>query len=89
MNIGVVYQFCKLVTSKISDPRLGDRVCTYYAESDGPRRTNAAFLLGAYLIIMHGWTPEDANSAFAATLHFIQGPVFNIIIIYHYFLIDK
>ena len=64
VNIGVVYQFCKLVTSKISDPRLGDRVCTYYAESDGPRRTNAAFLLGAYLIIMHGWTPEDANSAF-------------------------
>ena len=64
VNIGVVYQFCKLVTSKISDPRLGDRVCTYYAESDGPRRTNAAFLLGAYLIIMHGWTPEDSHQKF-------------------------
>ena len=64
VNIGVVYQFCKLVTSKISDPRLGDRVGTYYAESDGPRRTNAAFLLGAYLIIMHGWTPEDSHQKF-------------------------
>jgi len=64
VNLGVVYQFCKLITSKTSDPRLGSRVCTYYAESDGHRRTNASFLLGAYLVIMHGWTPEDATAVF-------------------------
>jgi len=64
VNIGVVYQFCKLIRSKISDPRLGSRVCTYYAESDGPRRTNASFLLGAYLVIIQGWSPEDATAVF-------------------------
>jgi len=64
VNLGVVYQFCKLISGKISDPRLGSRVCTYYAEADGPRRTNAAFLLGAYLVIQHGWTPEDTNNFF-------------------------
>ena len=46
VNLAVVYQFCKLINLKISDPRLGTRMCSYYAESDGPRRTNAAFLLG-------------------------------------------
>ena len=61
VNLGVIYQFCKLVEGKILDPRLGNRMCTYYAESDGPRRTNAAFLLGAYLVIKHGWKPEEAD----------------------------
>ena len=64
VNLGVVYQFCKLIRSKISDPRLGSRLCTYYAESDGPRRTNASFLLGAYLVIIQGWSPEDATAVF-------------------------
>jgi cell division cycle 14 len=64
VNLGVVYKFCHLIDEKIKDPRLEDRLCTYYAEQDGPRRTNAAFLIGAYLIIQHGWTPEEANLVF-------------------------
>ena len=61
VNLGVVFHFCKLIEKRISDPRLGNRMCAYYAESDGPRRTNAAFLLGAYLVIKQGWRPEDAD----------------------------
>merc|ERR1719183_1332463 len=60
VDLGLVVQFCRLIEAKTSHPRLGNRTATYYAESDGPRRTNAAFLVGAYLIIMHGWTPEEA-----------------------------
>ena len=61
VNLGVVFRFCNLIEKRISDPRLGNRMCCYYAESDGPRRTNAAFLLGAYLVIKQGWQPEDAD----------------------------
>jgi len=64
VNLGVVYQFCKLMSSKLSDPRLGTRVCTYYAEADPARRTNAAFLLASYLVIQQSTTPEDAYKLF-------------------------
>ena len=64
VNLGVIYQFCQLIHTKVSDPRLGSRTCTYYAESDGPRRTNAVFLLGAYLVIVHRWQPEQAIQVF-------------------------
>jgi len=54
---------------QMSDPRLQARELVYYAEGDRARRTNAAFLLGCYCVLMEGWAPEEA----AACLERIGG----------------
>ena len=64
VNLGAVYQFCKLMSSKLLDPRLSTHVCTYYAEADPARRTNAAFLLASYVVIQQSTTPEEAYKLF-------------------------
>uniref|UniRef100_A0A7S0H7X9 protein-tyrosine-phosphatase n=1 Tax=Hanusia phi TaxID=3032 RepID=A0A7S0H7X9_9CRYP len=65
VNLSEVHQFCTYMYQKLSDQRLSNRVLVYYAEKDAALRTNAAFLLGAFLVVMEGWSPEEASSAFA------------------------
>ena len=60
VNLGTVYSFCRLLQQKMSDARLSKRIMCYYAERDIRLRTNAAFLLGAFLVIVMGLSPEDA-----------------------------
>ena len=65
VNLSEVHQFCSYIHQKLSDQRLYNRTLVYYAEKDAALRTNAAFLLGAFLVIMQGWSPEEASSAFS------------------------
>ncbi|EKX53411.1 hypothetical protein GUITHDRAFT_45364, partial [Guillardia theta CCMP2712] len=66
VNLAAVYEFCKYMQEKLQDPRLANRQLVYYAERDVALRTNAAFLLGTYLIVVEQWTPEEAALAFAS-----------------------
>ena len=68
-NLACIHLLCQELQAKMSDPRLQARELVYYAEGDRARRTNAAFLLGCYCVLMEGWTPEEA----AACLERIGG----------------
>jgi len=60
VNLATVYSFCKMIKERLSDARLSERLLCYYAEKDLALRTNAAFLLAAYLLLGEGFSPEDA-----------------------------
>ena len=50
VNLSAVAQFCWYVRSKLTDPRLEGRTCVYYAKSNSTLRSNAIFLLAAFLV---------------------------------------
>ena len=58
--LSTVYNFCWFLTDKLSDQRLAERRLCYYAEKDITLRTNAGFLLGAFLMLAYGYSPDDA-----------------------------
>jgi len=59
-----VVTFCRRLQKLLEDPRLGSRPVVYYTDTDIESQTNAAFLLGAYLVLMLGWSPDDAAAPF-------------------------
>jgi len=66
VNLATVYNFCAFMTGKMLDTRLATRKLCYYAEKDISLRTNAAFLLGAFLMLTQGYSPEMAIEPFYA-----------------------
>ena len=66
VNLAAVVEFCWFVRSKLTDPRLGLRQCVYYAERDVAKRSNAIFLLAAFLVLDHGYSPALAVAVFDA-----------------------
>jgi cell division cycle 14 len=60
VNLATVYSFCTMMEEKMADERLSRRMLCYYAEKDIRLRTNAAFLLGAFLIMTQGISPAEA-----------------------------
>jgi cell division cycle 14 len=64
VNLATLYEFCHYMTDKLTDPRLSERELCYYAEKDIRFRTNAAFLLGAFLMLTQGYSPAQAIKPF-------------------------
>jgi hypothetical protein len=64
VDLESVADFCRDVRARMHDPRLAGRKLVYYCERDRALRTNAAWLLGAYLVLVAGWSPEDAARPF-------------------------
>ena len=60
VNLSCIHHFCLELKEKFNDSRLRQRDLCYYAEADRLRRTNAAFLLGCFCVLIEGWTPDDA-----------------------------
>lgn len=60
VNLATVHAFWKMMEEKMADSRLSRRMLCYYAEKDIRLRTNAAFLLGTYLMLAQGVSPEEA-----------------------------
>ena len=60
-----VVSFCRSLGTLLQDPRLRGRPVVYYAEADTGTLSNAAFLLGAYLVLIEGMSPEDAAAPFS------------------------
>ncbi|KAJ1481843.1 dual specificity protein phosphatase [Baffinella frigidus] len=57
--------FCRKIRAVLCDPRISGREVVFYAEAlNSEFRTNAAYLLGAYLVLHEGWSPEKAAAPF-------------------------
>lgn len=64
VNLGVVYSFCLFVRDHQRCPTLMDTELVYYSEIEVEKRTNAAFLLAAYVMLEYQKTPEQAWEPF-------------------------
>jgi hypothetical protein len=62
VNLSVVHRFCMTITKAIS--KAGGRTLVYCIDPSPESQTNAAFLLGAFLILHEGWSPDDAVAPF-------------------------
>ena len=61
LHVGCTFRFCELLRMKLRDPGLEHkRIYFVCADSDARFVTNAAVLIGAYLIIWEGKTAEEA-----------------------------
>jgi cell division cycle 14 len=61
--LGVV-SFCTKVKEMMGHPLLKNRELVFYSGLDAGHRTNAAFLLGAYLVMDLGFSPDAAATLF-------------------------
>jgi len=64
VNLGIIFRFCDMMHQKMSDPRLARRPLVYYCSDEADLITNTAYLLAAYLVIDHSYTPEAAVEPF-------------------------
>lgn len=65
VNLGVVYEFCEFLKRKLLSPELASHHLVYYAEVSRAQRTNAAFLLSAFLVLECAMTPDEATEPFS------------------------
>jgi len=65
LNLSVVHNFCAMMRSRMSDPRLKNMEIVYYSDNAVEIRTNTAFLLGCFLMVDCGKTPEQAWQPFS------------------------
>ncbi|KAJ1480297.1 hypothetical protein T484DRAFT_1602094, partial [Baffinella frigidus] len=59
VDLASVAIFCRSLRLVATDRRLGTRPIVYYVQPPNTEhKTNAAFLLGTYCMLVHGLTPE-------------------------------
>jgi cell division cycle 14 len=63
-NLGTTYRYCKLLESKLSDPALMGKRIIHCCCADPKRRSNAAYLICAYMIIVHRQPAEKVFAPF-------------------------
>jgi len=68
VNLAAVARFCEYMRDKEADARLAGRHLVYYCSDDVESVSNAAFLLGAHLLLQHAHTPDAAARPFT-TIH--------------------
>ncbi len=64
VNLGVVHRFCSAFTKRLARSKDIGRVLVYCMENIAHAQANASFLLGAFLMINHSWTAEQAAQPF-------------------------
>mmetsp|Transcript_9631 Transcript_9631/g.26277 ORF Transcript_9631/g.26277 Transcript_9631/m.26277 type:complete len:412 (-) Transcript_9631:514-1749(-) len=62
LNLGCTYRYCKLLDQKMRDPALKGKRIIHCCSADPKRRSNAAYLICAYLVIVRR---QLADSTFA------------------------
>ncbi|RUS15136.1 dual specificity protein phosphatase, partial [Endogone sp. FLAS-F59071] len=62
MNIAHVYRFCLILHQKLESKQLARKKVVFYSGIDNQKRTNAAFLISAYMMIVAGKSPEEAHA---------------------------
>ena len=68
MNLGTVYQFCNIVETELQK-----RPCEDIGLFCSPHKrdlTNAAFLIGSYLIMKRDWDPASVEESFESIKNF-------------------
>ena len=64
LNLGTTHQICKQLRVLLSRPTLQDSKIIFYTSHEPSDITNAIFLLGSYLCLHMGYTPERAFKPF-------------------------
>lgn len=64
LNLGHVYRFCILMNHKLKDPKLQDKIIYFYSAEHPHKRTNAVFLICAWLMLCKGKLPDEAYAPF-------------------------
>lgn len=64
-NLGMTHQFLVLLRELLTKPGLKDHKIVFYCSSDQAAATNSAYLLGAFLVLQLGMTPDKAWTPFA------------------------
>mmetsp|Transcript_49671 Transcript_49671/g.142095 ORF Transcript_49671/g.142095 Transcript_49671/m.142095 type:complete len:401 (-) Transcript_49671:82-1284(-) len=65
LNLGATYRYCKLLDAKLNDPVLRGKKIIHCCSSDPKRRSNAAYLVCAYLVIVQRQPADVAFSPFS------------------------
>lgn len=71
LNLGVTYRYCKMLDEKLKDPAMRGKRIIHCCSSDPKRRSNAAYLICSYLVMVKG---QPADVAFAP-FTFAQPPL--------------
>lgn len=64
LNLAMTFRYCKLLDAKMKDPSLADKIIIHHCRLDPKKRANAAYLIGAYQVIVQGISAENAYEPF-------------------------
>jgi cell division cycle 14 len=64
LNLAQMYRFVKELNKILTTPAYAGHAIVHYTSSDSSKRANAAFLMGAYQVIILGRTAEEAIKPF-------------------------
>jgi len=64
LNMGLTVRFCRLLRGVLQDAALSGKLVVHACGSEGRSRANGAVLMGAYLILVLGWSANDAADLF-------------------------
>ena len=64
LNLAQMYRFVRELNKILKTPEYEDHIVVHYTTTDSSKRSNAAFLMGAYQLIILGRTAEEAIRPF-------------------------
>jgi len=65
LNLSSVTRYCRVLDNKLKDAALADKRIIHFCSHDPKKRANAAFLIGAYRVVVLGKTAEQAFEPFS------------------------
>ena len=64
LNMGLTIRFCRLLRGVLEDASLSGKVVYHVCGSEGRTQANGAVLMGCYLILVLGWSADEAADLF-------------------------
>jgi len=69
LNLGYVYKYCKLLSERLEDPSYEKKKLYHTTNGHEAKRTNSAFLVCAYMIVVGKKTPDEVYAPFVNMRH--------------------
>ena len=66
LNIGKLYRFCRLLTDKLNDDKLRDKILVHYTTHELGKKENAAFLVAAWAVLYQGCEIQEIMQRLAS-----------------------
>jgi len=60
LNLAMLYRFCDTINRRLKQSSMAAKRLIYYTGLEPCKRTNAAFLIGSYIVLYLGKTAEEA-----------------------------
>eukprot|EP00928_Gymnodinium_smaydae_P097769 TRINITY_DN8934_c0_g1_i1.p1 TRINITY_DN8934_c0_g1~~TRINITY_DN8934_c0_g1_i1.p1 ORF type:complete len:430 (-),score=83.19 TRINITY_DN8934_c0_g1_i1:88-1377(-) len=64
VDLGMTHRYITLLQSKMADAGLASKAIVHYCRDDDEKRANAAYLISAYMVVVHHLSPEKAYEPF-------------------------